>query len=80
MDFEGHDQVQALQTNLDKMDSHQLDCGDADDAKVEDAELIRDLDSEALKARMDSFTEKQQQIIAKVLALRHKVTVSTNAD
>ena len=80
MDFEGHDQVQALQTNLDKMDSHQLEGDDADDAKVEDAELIRDLDSEALKARMDSFTEKQQQIIAKVLALRHKVTVSTNAD
>ena len=58
MDFEGHDQVQALQSNLDKMDSHQLDGDEADDAKVEDAELIRDLDSEALKARMDTFTEK----------------------
>ena len=56
--------------------------GDDEDgaAKVEDAELVRDLDTEALKARMDTFTEKQIQIANKVIALRHKVTVSTNAE
>ena len=57
---------------------------DADDddegARVEDAELIRDLDSEALKQRLNAFTDKQQTIVNKVISLRHKVTVSRNAD
>ena len=35
------------------------DQGDEDGAQIEDAELIRDLDTESLKARMDSFTDKQ---------------------
>eukprot|EP00354_Favella_ehrenbergii_P011453 CAMPEP_0170462640 /NCGR_PEP_ID=MMETSP0123-20130129/8072_1 /TAXON_ID=182087 /ORGANISM="Favella ehrenbergii, Strain Fehren 1" /LENGTH=60 /DNA_ID=CAMNT_0010727915 /DNA_START=722 /DNA_END=904 /DNA_ORIENTATION=- len=60
MDFEGDDQVQALQANLDRLDN-QADAEGADEgARVEDAELIRDLDTEALKARMGTFTDKQQ--------------------
>lgn len=76
MDFEGEEQVQALQANLDRMDNQDMDA----DAQVEDAELVRDLDTEELKRRMDSFTDKQQSMVQKLIALRHKVTVSTNAD
>lgn len=57
MDFAGEEEIQELQENLDRMDGQ--DGEDEDGAQFEDAELVRDLNTEALKARNDSFTEKQ---------------------
>ena len=55
MDLEGEEQIKALQADLDRADG--LEGGDGE-AQVEDAELIQNLDSDALRSRMDVFTEK----------------------